>query len=232
MISAVSRPPHGFLKIFRRPADAPLAAVEPQAVSSTFPVLPLEREELLSSCPEWQSLIQAYIRSTPVSANQLGALDLERFLTWLDNFQPSSREERDLIMGLQSWHTVEFLALEKQLAAARFATLLEGSAERLRLLGHEKRLHAFLNPVHVWSSFQSRKYVSETAPLPCKVLFFGAGDTVRTLILSERAESLLRMLENGPQRAHTLLCEWSAAVREQELQALRELVGWGVIALA
>lgn len=232
MISAFRFPRPSYR--FQHPAtrNVPSAAASPAVESTRLPVLPLVREELFSHCREWDSLIRQYIRETPAAPSQIGAVDFDRFLGWLDLHTPVSPTEQDLLVSLQSWRTVELFSLEKHLAATRFAALRESSLSRLSLLGHEKRLQAFLNPVHMWATFGSRAFLSEDVTLPAKVLFFQSGNVVRTIVVDDQAEWLLKLLEKGPQRTFALLSELDPLSREEELRTLRELVRCGAIALA
>ena len=92
-------------------------------------------------------------------------------------------------------------------------------------------LRAHLNPVRAWSRFTTTTLLDDDATLPADVLFFAAGEEIRTAILESHGRALVEELAScGPRT----LDEWAGrsqhADREELVSLYRDLAEMGLVA--
>src|SRR5262249_7816648 len=107
---------------------------------------------------------------------------------------------------------------------------LWGVAGRLgEELGTNPGLRVHLNPLRVWSRFETPALLGGAAAPPADVLFFAVRSSVSTAVLGDEGQELVRALESGGPCA---LDEWAARcprVGEEELASVaRGLAGRGL----
>lgn len=176
--------------------------------------------------------IAAYVACTPAPTGRSHNVDADRFLDWLETRVDLSDEQRDCVTALRSRQAVEFVAVKQRLAHARFQELLMRNARHERELESNRRLTLRINPIHVWSQFETRVLLAENAEVPATVLFFPVGASVRTLVIEPDAETLLRDLESGG--AMTMADLLRRTPRDQHSECIsrvRKLAAMGVIAI-
>lgn len=184
-------------------------------------------------------LILAFIPMAPMVAGCEGANDSERFLDWLERTQSPTAEQRDYITCQRARHAVEETARGNRLGHVRFQELLSLTETLAEELEHNRSLEIRLNPIRVWSKFETAELLGESAGLPATVVFFPVGTEIRTVVLEgdglERARELVGL---GP----ATLDEWLRmlepfagfeGVRRRDLIAFcRELAALGLVAFA
>src|SRR5690606_8627024 len=104
--------------------------------------------------------------------------DADRFLDWLERHADLDDEQRDFVAALRGRRAVEFVAVKQRLAHARFQDLLRHTNTRLDQLETNGRLTIYLNPIHVWSQFETRALLNDDAEIPATVLFVPCGSDV------------------------------------------------------
>lgn len=177
--------------------------------------------------------IAAYVSCTPMPPGDIRCADADRFLDWLQQHAELDDEQRDFVAALRGRRAVEFVAVKQRLAHARFQDLLRHTDTRLDQLETNGRLRVYLNPIHVWSQFETRALLDDDTEIPATVLFVPCGSDVRTIVVEPAAKQLIDDLEaGGPARVKDLLRRAGRDQRQGCLEVIRQLAAVGVIALA
>jgi hypothetical protein len=187
---------------------------------------------LADGMDDLEELIVEYVRTVPLTARDSGRADAERFLGWLDRHETLSAEHRDYVRCQQSRNVVEFVAVMRRLAHVRFQELLSMNERLLAELETNPRLVVHLNPIHVWSRFETRALLDEEDSVPASVLFFPVGSEIRTVAIEPEAEELVQTLERaGATRVKDLKKLWPKEEHAVLRELLIELAEMGVVAL-
>lgn len=177
--------------------------------------------------------IAAYVASTPMAPGDDRCADADRFLDWLESHAVLDDEQRDFVIALRGRRAVEFVAVKQRLAHARFQDLLRQTNTRLDQLESNGGLTIYLNPIHVWSQFETRALLDEDTQIPATVLFVPCGSAVRTIVVEAAAKQLIDVLEStGPLKVRDLLRRAARTDRADWLGLVRQLAAVGVVALA
>ena len=176
--------------------------------------------------------IAAFVACTPAPTRRSGLADADRFLDWLEANADLNDEQCDFVAALRSRHAVELVAVRQRLAHARFQELLSRSDRYASELETNRRLTIRINPIHVWSQFETRVLLDEETEIPATVLFFPVEGCVRTVVVEPDAEVLLRDLASGGAMTIADLLRRTPCERQIEcLHLVRRLAGVGVIAI-
>jgi hypothetical protein len=187
---------------------------------------------LADGMDDLEELIVKYVREVPLSPRITGRTDAERFLNWLDNHETLSAEHRDYVRCQQGRNVVEFVAVMRRLAHVRFQELLSMNERLLADLETNPRLVVHLNPIHVWSRFETRALLDEEDSVPASVLFFPVGSEIRTVAIEPEAEELIQTLDRaGAARVKDLKKLWPKEEHDVLRELLTELAEMGVVAL-
>jgi hypothetical protein len=187
---------------------------------------------LADGMDDLEELIVEYVREVPLSARDTGRTDAERFLNWLDNHETLSAERRDYVRCQQSRNVVEFVAVMRRLSHVRFQELLSMNEQLLGELETNPGLVVHLNPIHVWSRFETRALLEDEDSVPASVLFFPVGSEIRTVAIEPEAEELIQTLERaGAMRVKDLKKLWPKEEHAMLRELLTELAEMGVVAL-
>ncbi|MEZ6056119.1 MAG: hypothetical protein R3C01_05375 [Planctomycetaceae bacterium] len=162
--------------------------------------------DLLRNCPlladgfdDLDDLIADYVDATSNKAPSDERTDAACFMDWMDDRLFLTPEEQDFVTSQRSRHTVELLAVQQRVAHLRFQHLLALRENALPAEPLSSRITVVINPVRVWSKFQTRALVDESTPIPATVLFVAHGTQVSQVVVTPLGESLLRLLEtSGP----------------------------------
>lgn len=177
-------------------------------------------------------LIKTYVHEVALAAYDTGCTDCERFLIWICEREDLSPEQQDFIRCQRSRHAVEFVAVKKRLAFVRFQELLSMNERLLEELGSNGRLGVHLNPVHVWSRFETRALLDDEADVPATVMFYPVGNDVRTAVIEPEAEELIRLLDqSGVMCVRDVKKLYPHAERDAVVELIRDLAEMGIIAL-
>lgn len=189
-------------------------------------------ERLESVFDDLDDLIVTFVRTVPLAAYDTGASDGERFLQWIANQRPLTAEQQDFVLCERSRYAIECLARRNRLGHVRFQELLSAAKRLVGELETNPGLRIHLNPIRLWSEFQTPALLDEDTELPVSVLFYAVDQSIRTAVLETDGELLVRHLEAaGP----CSLEEWSTRageIRRGELIELaHDLVDLGLLAL-
>ncbi len=187
-------------------------------------------ELLADGFEELSEQIEEYVRTVPRTARDTDRKDAERFLDWLAETDRLSDEQQDYVTCQLACNAVEFMALRQRLAHARFQAMLTANTPRRPLTG---KLTLYLNPVHVWTTFETQALLDDTTATPATVLFYAAGCEIRTAVIDHDAEELLRDLQrSGPislRELHRLQSDRETATLDDLITTLCEL---GIVAVS
>ena len=180
-------------------------------------------------------LIEAFIRSEPLTAYDTGASDGERLLLWLIRTQACTPEQLDYIACQRGRHAVEDLARCNRLGHIRFQELRSvtpADEDDLRLsLAAGRMLH--LNPIRIWTRFHTRVLLDDEAEVPAAVILFPVGREIATAVLEDDGRPLVNELAR---LGSCSLAQWSAVTALADSDRLAEfivdLVGLGLAAVA
>lgn len=180
---------------------------------------------------DFEDLALAYIRTIPPAAYDTTASDGERFLSWLERTVKLTPQQRDYIACQRGRLAVEAAARVNRRGHLRFQELWRLTSQRSAKLETARNLRVCLNPSRAWSRFLTAALLDDDATLPADVLFFAAGEAIRTAILESQGRALVEELAgHGP----CTLKEWAALSRHAdrtELVALcHELAEMGLVA--
>jgi len=224
-----------------RAASAGLAAGHtPQRVAmftegnlyKRYEKLQIACEVLADGLEELNDYIKLYIKEIPLAAYDSGTSDAERFLQWLDERADLSEEQRDYIRCQRGRHAIEFVAVRQRLAHVRFQELLSMNDRLLPELETNPKLTVHLNPIHVWSRFETAALLGDVEPVPTTVIFFPVGEDIRTAVVEGECEALVRLLEQqGVMRLKDLRKLLSQDAHASLPDLLRDLAEMGMIAL-
>jgi hypothetical protein len=190
-------------------------------------------EFVARSIEDLEDLLHDYLHETPMAADATGATDADRFLEWLEQTADLTLEERDAIACQRARFAVEQLGRARRREHLRFQELWSVSGALAEELDLNRALHVHLNPLRVWSRFETPALLGGAADPPADVLFFAVRSSVSTAVLAHAGQELVRVLEvHGP----CTLYEWSLfgpGVERRELAAIaRTLAAMGLVAFS
>lgn len=189
-------------------------------------------EALADGLEGLNEFIRRYIKEVPRSARDTNTSDAERFLQWLDSRDDLTEEQRDYIRCQQGRQAIEFVAVKQRLAHVRFQELLSLNDRLLPELETNPRLTIHLNPIHVWSRFETAALLGDVDAAPATVIFFPVREDIRTAVVEGDCESLVRLLERqGVMRLKDLRKLVSHEAQPELPGLLRDLAELGMIAL-
>jgi hypothetical protein len=189
-------------------------------------------ELLADGLDELQDLVKQYIKEVPLAAYDTGNSDAERFLIWLDKHAELNDEQKDYVRCQRSRHAVEFVAMKQRLAHVRFQELLSMNELLVPELETNARLTVHLNPVHVWSRFETKALLGDDDASPATVLFYPVGNDIRTAVIEPECEQLIHMLEqHGVMRVKDLKKLLPQSEHPALFNLLRDLADMGMVAL-
>lgn len=188
-------------------------------------------ESVAEAFDDLEDLVSAYVRSVPPVAYDVTVSDGERFLSWLERTGELTPRQRDYVACQQARLTVEAAARADRSGHRRFQELWSLTPQLAAKLDTAPSLRAHLNPVRAWSRFTTTALLDDDANLPADVLFFAAGEEIRTAVLDSHGRALIEELAScGPRT----LDEWAARSRHADLRELvdlcRDLTEMGLVA--
>lgn len=186
-------------------------------------------EVVAEAFEDFEDLVSAYARTVPAPADD--AADGEGFLSWLERTGEPMPRQRDYVACQRARLAVEAAARADRHGHLRFQELRRTASELADEWDTDPGLRVWLNPIRAWSRFLTPALLDDDAAVPADVLFFAAGDAIRTAVLEPHGRALVEELA-----AHTpcTLDEWAALSRHadrEELAALgRDLAEMGLVA--
>lgn len=192
----------------------------------------LDEVELLKDAfDNLEDLVVEYVKTVPLAAYDTGGSDGTRFLQWITETQRLSLSQMDFINCQLSRHEIEDIARNNRTAHVRFQELWSTADALARQLGENPGLRIYMNPVRIWSTFQSQALLDDDTPAPARVLFFVAASDIRTSVLELSAQSLLGSLERlSPCTLDEWLKDSPHTDPDELLELCRDSAEMGIIA--
>lgn len=181
---------------------------------------------------DFEDRVSAYIRSVPPVAYDVTTSDGERFLSWLERTGALTPQQRDYVSCQRARLAVEAAACADRPGHRRFQELWSLTPKLAAELDTAPGLQAHLNPIRAWSRFTTTALLDDDATLPADVLFFAAGEEIRTAALDPHGRALVEELASCSPRT---LEEWAGrsqhADRRELVDLCRELAEMGLVAI-
>lgn len=180
---------------------------------------------------DFDDIVADYVKFLPLAAYDTGCSDGERFLEWLlENFSVTP-EQMDRITCQRTRHAVEFVAREHRMDHIRFQELLSMVEFNRDEWGENENLFVHLNPIHVWTTFETHELLDEEDEVPARVLFYAVGADIRTAVLeSEGAELVETLSRTGRVRLEELHEQMFSHSREEVIEICRDMADIGLAA--
>jgi hypothetical protein len=143
---------------------------------------------------------------------------------------PLTPEQQDYVAWQQARDAVQSEARQNRRGHTRFQELWRVALRREAELDTNPVLRIHLNPIRAWARFVTPLLLG-MADLPSDVLFFPAGDAIRTVLLRPKARALLNVLSSCSPctvRQYWLLNKHSG--RNEIVQFSRHLAQVGLVA--
>lgn len=182
---------------------------------------------------EFENLLIEYIKAVPLGAYDSGQFDSEKFLVWLlENHRPTP-EQRDYIACQRARHAVENMGRNQRLSHIRFQDLSSLAAELAKELETHPGLWIHLNPIRVWTRFETNELTGEDAPAPSEVLFFAVGNDCHTAALQDEGRQLVEELAlHQPCTLDTWAALSQHGNREELIEMCHDLAEMGLVAFS
>lgn len=175
-------------------------------------------------------LLEEYAREQGQEALSEVTHDAERFLNWLDEKPTLTPQQRDYLACQKARHAVEFAAARHREAHLRFQERVSLAPELATELDEHRSFTIHLNPIRVWSRFQTTALLDEEAICPADVLFFARATDVHVALLDEQGRAAVEELAT---LSPCTLEEWIAwsqtASPDQLIELCRDLAEIGLI---
>lgn len=182
---------------------------------------------------ELNEIFLAFMDKVPLGAYDSGQYDGEKLLKWLEANRPLTPVQRDVVRCQRARHAVENLGRVKRREHIRFQEFASLSAELASELGENPSLKIHLNPLRVWTQFETNTLLDDEAPTPADVLFFAVRNNISTAMLEEHGRNLideLATLEPATLTTWAILTEH--ADREELIELCRDLAEMGLVAFS
>ena len=182
---------------------------------------------------DFEDLVAGYICQTPPAAYDTGVSDADRFLAWLSDHRTLSFKQADYVACQRARHTVEALARQNRAAHVAFQCLCHLSRERGEEWEPDDELMIHVNPIRVWTRFETAALLGAAASPPADVLFFALdGQSTSAELEPAGRELLAELVELAP----CTLSSWAAVSQSADREGLasfcRDLAEIGLVAVS
>jgi len=160
-----------------------------------FDKLQRQLEFAFDAFEDTEDLLIKFIKEQPLASYDTGASDGECMLKWMEQTMDLSPEQCDHIACQRARHALEDVARKMRVPHIHFQEIL-GMAETVGDdLEGNPNLRVHLNPIRVWSRFETPVLLDEDAEVPADVLFFPVGSDIRTAVLEDSGRLRVEVLE-------------------------------------
>ena len=181
----------------------------------------------------FEELAVEFIKALPLGAYDSGQYDGEKFLVWLVENKPLTPEQRDHVACQRARHAIENLGRNQRLAHVRFQELASLADDLASELQTNPGLQIHLNPIRVWTQFETGELLGEEIDSPIDVLFFAVRNEISTAVLEENGRNLVEELST---LTPVSIATWTAlsehADREELVELCRDLAEMGLVAFS
>ena len=182
---------------------------------------------------QFEEMAVEFIKSLPLGAYDSGQYDGEKFLVWLVENKSLTPEQHDHVACQRARHAIENLGRNKRLAHVRFQECASLADELANDLETNPDLQIHLNPIRVWSMFETGELLGENIDEPIDVLFFAVRNETSTAVLEVNGRELVKELAT---LAPVSLATWAVlsehADRDELIELCRDLAEMGLVAFS
>ena len=182
---------------------------------------------------EFEDLAVEFIKTLPLGAYDSGQYDGEKFLVWLVENKSLTPEQRDHVACQRARHAIETMGRNQRLPHVRFQELASLASELAGELDTNPGLQIHLNPIRVWSKFETGVLLGEEIDETIDVLFFAVRNETSTAILEENGRDLVEELAT---LSPVSIATWAAlseyADRDDLIELCRDLAEMGLVAFS
>lgn len=189
------------------------------SLDKRFTMVKMHLELLADHIEEFDQWCTEYTEAVLTPAISTFTADAEGMLNWLLENKSLTPEQRDLVTCQQSRHAVEEGARGCRAAHVRFHELASLAETLAKELETNESLVVHLNPLRLWTSFESPILLDDDETPPVDVLFFAVGRDIRTAVLEPNSRALVEELsEVGP----CTIGQWSVVSQHADRDELIE----------
>ena len=175
-----------------------------------------------------------FIKALPLGAYDSGQYDGEKFLAWLVENKSLTPVQRDHVACQRARHAIECIGRNQRLPHVRFQELASLAGELADDLETNPGLQIHLNPIRVWSQFETGVLLDEEdVDSPIDVLFFAVGNDTSTAVLEAEGRNPVEQLAS---LQPVTLATWAAlsehADRDELIELCRDLAAMGLVAFS
>ena len=183
---------------------------------------------------QFEEFAVEFIKTLPLGAYDSGQYDGEKFLAWLVDNKTLNAEQRDHVACQRARHAIENMARNQRLPHVRFQELASLAGELAGELETNPGLQIHLNPIRVWSQFETGALLDgDEVESKIDVLFFAVRNDTATAVLEEEGRNLVEELASY---APVSLATWAAlsehADRDDLIELCRDLAEMGLVAFS
>lgn len=227
-----SRASSGSLTFEAGTRRADIQAFQGDTFQKRFDKLSAQLEFLRPAFADLGILIEEYISQVLPDAYDHSVADGDRMLGWLAERDDVTEEQHDFLACQRARHAVEELARAERWKHLRFQECHSVVGTALRELTSRSTWRIQVNPIRVWTTFRTRRFVGEEAELPAHLLFFARGGLVATAVLDLESQVYWNeLVEFSPCTFVQWLRLSALPDRRRLLKLTRRLARMGLVAL-
>ena len=182
---------------------------------------------------QFEEMAVEFIKSLPMGAYDSGQYDGEKFLVWLVENKSLTPEQRDHVACQRARHAIESMGRNQRMAHVRFQEYGSLAEELANELETNPGLQIHLNPIRVWSKFETGELLGEEVDEPIDVLFFAVRNETSTAVLEDDGRELVEELATlSPVSLATWVALSEHADRDELIELCRDLAEMGLVAFS
>ncbi len=148
-----------------------------------FEQLEQRLEFLAAGFDDFEVRLADYVRGTAPAGRGGTSDDAEQFLLWLSANRTLTDEQCDYVAGQRARHAIEELARRNRMPLMHFQELLEMVDVLGEKFGEDRLLRVHLNPIRVWTRFETAALLQPNVPRPAEIVCYAADGEIRLAVL-------------------------------------------------
>jgi hypothetical protein len=168
---------------------------------------------------QFEAIVIEFIKSLPLGAYDSGQYDGEKFLVWLVETKTLTPLQRDHVACQRARHAVENMGRNQRRVHIRFQELASLATELAEELDSNPAIAVHLNPIRVWTQFETNALLDEDSQTPADVLFFAVRNDTSTAVLEDEGRCLVEELAS---LEPVSLATWAALSEHADRDDLKE----------
>ncbi len=153
---------------------------------------------------DFEHLLSHYVVDVPYRALASPSEDADHFLTWLTDHKTLKPKQSDYVACQQARFAVEARARRHRVDHIHFQDLRTLVEQLAPEFGENPELNIRVNPIHVWTRFETNTLLAGAARAPADVIFFAVASGISSAVPSPHAAAVIRQLT-----------DWAPCTREE-----------------